>query len=41
LREGGWPHIQRLLRSADGVVLDVKGFLDREKTPAGITLWRM
>jgi UDP-N-acetyl-D-glucosamine/UDP-N-acetyl-D-galactosamine dehydrogenase len=42
LREGGWPLIQRLLRSTDGgVVLDIKGFLDREGVPAGITLWRM
>jgi UDP-N-acetyl-D-glucosamine/UDP-N-acetyl-D-galactosamine dehydrogenase len=42
LREGGWPLIQRLLRSTDGgVVLDVKGFLDRDRVPAGLTLWRM
>lgn len=37
---GGWPMITRLLH-AGGVVLDVKGALDRAAIPENIDLWRM
>ena len=37
---GGWPLITRLLRKGEGVVLDIKAKLDREKKPKGIDLWR-
>ena len=40
IREGGWAMLSKLLRP-DGVVLDVKGVLDRATAPAGVTLWRM
>ncbi len=40
-RDGGWPMITKLLRGGQGVVMDVRGFLDRSKMPAGITLWRL
>lgn len=39
--QGGWPLITRLLKNGTGVVLDVKGMLDRESTPEGVTLWRL
>jgi UDP-N-acetyl-D-galactosamine dehydrogenase len=39
--EGGWPFVTSLLRDGRGVVLDVKGVLDRAATPEGVTLWRM
>ena len=39
-RDGGWPMISKLL-GGPGVVLDVRGVLDRATTPAGVTLWRM
>jgi len=41
LVEGGWPLVAGLLRGGTGVVLDVKGVLDRAATPPGIDLWRM
>jgi UDP-N-acetyl-D-glucosamine/UDP-N-acetyl-D-galactosamine dehydrogenase len=37
---GGWPMITRLL-CAGGVVLDVKGVLDRATAPEDVDLWRM
>jgi UDP-N-acetyl-D-galactosamine dehydrogenase len=40
-RDGGWPLAKRLLRGGDGVVMDLRGFLDRAVTPAGVTLWRL
>lgn len=40
-RDGGWPMIKKLLRGGEGVVMDVRGFLDRATMPAGITLWRL
>lgn len=39
-REGGWPMVSKLLRDG-GVVLDVRGFLDRTQTPKNVTLWRL
>jgi UDP-N-acetyl-D-glucosamine/UDP-N-acetyl-D-galactosamine dehydrogenase len=38
---GGWPMVTKLLHDASGVVLDVKGLLDRATTPENIDLWRM
>jgi UDP-N-acetyl-D-galactosamine dehydrogenase len=37
----GWPLVQRLLKSGQGVVLDVKSKLDRACAPDGIELWRL
>jgi UDP-N-acetyl-D-galactosamine dehydrogenase len=37
---GGWPLIAKLLRNGEGVVLDIKAKLDREKKPKEIDLWR-
>ncbi|WP_395645254.1 nucleotide sugar dehydrogenase [Terricaulis sp.] len=39
-RDGGWGLVTSLLRDG-GVVLDVRGFLDRAKTPSNVTLWRL
>jgi len=39
-RAGGWSAVNALLRDG-GVVLDVRGFLDRAETPPGVTLWRL
>jgi UDP-N-acetyl-D-glucosamine/UDP-N-acetyl-D-galactosamine dehydrogenase len=38
---GGWPLVTRLLKSREGIVLDVKAKLDRAKTPPGVDLWRL
>jgi UDP-N-acetyl-D-galactosamine dehydrogenase len=38
---GDWPLIVKLLKGGQGVVLDVKGKLDRAKRPEGIDLWRL
>jgi UDP-N-acetyl-D-galactosamine dehydrogenase len=40
-REAGWAGVTNLLTGGAGVVLDVKGFLDRATTPDGVTLWRL
>ncbi len=37
----GWPFVTSLLKKGTGVVLDVKGRLDRAERPAGIELWRL
>jgi UDP-N-acetyl-D-galactosamine dehydrogenase len=37
---GGWPLIARLLKHGEGIVLDIKAKLDRDKKPEGIDLWR-
>jgi len=37
----GWALITALLKSGVGVVLDVKGRLNRAERPAGIELWRL
>jgi UDP-N-acetyl-D-glucosamine/UDP-N-acetyl-D-galactosamine dehydrogenase len=38
---GGWTLIRKILRDGSGVVLDIKGVLDRHERPEGIELWRM
>jgi len=38
---GGWPFVTRLLKGAQGIVLDVKSKLDRETKPKDIDLWRL
>jgi UDP-N-acetyl-D-galactosamine dehydrogenase len=38
---GGWPMVTGLLYDGNGVVLDVKGVLDRTARPENIDLWRM
>ncbi|MBX3428455.1 MAG: nucleotide sugar dehydrogenase [Hyphomonadaceae bacterium] len=40
-RDGSWPMIAKLLKGGTGIVMDVRGFLDRSKMPDGITLWRL
>jgi UDP-N-acetyl-D-galactosamine dehydrogenase len=40
-RDGGWRMVTRLLRGGKGIVMDVRGFLDRTTMPDGITLWRL
>jgi UDP-N-acetyl-D-galactosamine dehydrogenase len=37
----GWELPKRLLKGGKGVVADIKNLLPREKTPAGIVLWRL
>jgi UDP-N-acetyl-D-galactosamine dehydrogenase len=37
----GWPLVTSLLKRETGVVLDVKGRLDRAECPTGIELWRL
>jgi UDP-N-acetyl-D-galactosamine dehydrogenase len=37
----GWSLVTRLLKGGEGIVLDVKGKLDRAKKPAGVDLWRL
>ena len=39
--EGGWPGVAALLRGSRGVVIDVKGVLDRASRPDGIELLRL
>lgn len=40
-RDGGWPMVTKLLKGGKGIVMDVRGFLDRTTRPDGITLWRL
>jgi UDP-N-acetyl-D-galactosamine dehydrogenase len=40
-KDGGWSMATKLLRGGEGVVMDVRGFLDRSTIPAGISLWRL
>lgn len=37
---GGWPLMAKLLKNGEGIVLDIKARLDRQKKPKGIDLWR-
>ena len=39
--EGGWPAVTDLLRGACGIVIDVKGVLDRTSRPDDIELLRL
>ena len=39
--EGGWPAVAALLRDARGIVIDVKGVLDRASRPDDIELLRL
>ena len=39
--DGGWDLVTGLLKNGRGVVIDVRGVLDREATPEGVTLWRL
>ncbi|MCB1746351.1 MAG: nucleotide sugar dehydrogenase [Gammaproteobacteria bacterium] len=38
---GGWPLVTARLVGGQGAVLDVKGRLERDAVPAGVTLWRL
>ncbi len=38
---GGWEFVRSVLRDGRGVVLDIKGVLDRNTRPDGVELWRM
>jgi UDP-N-acetyl-D-glucosamine/UDP-N-acetyl-D-galactosamine dehydrogenase len=38
---GGWSLIGKLMKAGGGVVLDVKGLLDRAAKPAEVELWRL
>ena len=38
---GGWSMVQGLLKNGRGVVIDVRGALDRETVPDGVILWRL
>jgi len=37
----GWELIKSHLRGGTGIVMDIKGVLDRSQAPEGITLWRL
>ena len=37
---GGWSFVTKLLKDGEGIVLDIKARLDRDKKPKGIDLWR-
>ena len=39
--ERGWPCVTALLRGARGIVIDVKGVLDRASRPGGVELLRL
>ena len=39
-RDAGWALINRLVKR-DGIVMDVKGLLDRATKPASLALWRL
>ena len=38
---GGWATVTAQLAGGQGAVLDVKGRLDRQAIPAGVSLWRL
>jgi UDP-N-acetyl-D-galactosamine dehydrogenase len=40
-REGSWGLVARLLEDSKGLVVDVRGCLDRNRVPDGIRLWRL
>ncbi|MEK9672143.1 MAG: nucleotide sugar dehydrogenase [Rhodospirillaceae bacterium] len=37
----GWPLVQSRLKDGAGIVIDIKGRLDRDSLPDGISLWRL
>jgi UDP-N-acetyl-D-galactosamine dehydrogenase len=37
----GWPLMVRLLKNGSGLVMDIRGRLDRSAIPPGVTLWRL
>jgi UDP-N-acetyl-D-galactosamine dehydrogenase len=37
----GWPLMARLLKNGSGLVMDIKGRLDRSAIPPGVKLWRL
>lgn len=39
--EQGWPLVQNLLKDKSGFIVDIKSVLNRQETPADITLWRL
>ena len=39
--KGGWGLVTGLLKGGQGVVMDVKGVLDRASQPDGVQLWRL
>jgi hypothetical protein len=39
--EDAWGTVTAHLEGGRGAVIDVKGKLDRENVPAGVTLWRL
>jgi UDP-N-acetyl-D-galactosamine dehydrogenase len=39
--KGGWSLVTGLLKGGEGVVMDVKGVLDRATAPTGVQLWRL
>jgi hypothetical protein len=41
IKSQGWALVRRLLKPEGGVVVDVKGYLDRAQKPDNVTLWRM
>jgi UDP-N-acetyl-D-glucosamine/UDP-N-acetyl-D-galactosamine dehydrogenase len=40
-KQGGWEMVVKRLIDGKGVVADLKHLLPREKTPAGVRLWRL
>jgi UDP-N-acetyl-D-galactosamine dehydrogenase len=40
-REAGWKLVSDLLGPSGGFVADIPALLDRESTPADVTLWRL
>jgi nucleotide sugar dehydrogenase len=40
-RAEGWGLVTRLLKDGRGLVIDVKGLLDRSTVPGGVDLWRL
>ena len=40
-RDSGWSLVSRLLKPDGGFVADVPALLERNATPAGVTLWRL
>jgi UDP-N-acetyl-D-glucosamine/UDP-N-acetyl-D-galactosamine dehydrogenase len=40
-RDDGWKLVHGLLSPSGGFVADIPALLDRDSTPAGVTLWRL